>query len=301
MMVFAFVDRQKANFKITTLCRVCRVSRSGYYDWAERRAGGPTDAEAAEADLVDKIRLVHKESRGRYGEPRVTAQLTRDGVAANHKAVARLMAREGLCGRGGRRKVTTTVRDRSAALAPDLVERDFVRDNLDELWIGDITYVATDEGWLYLTGVADACSRRLLGWSITDHLRPESCADALKAAVGARGAEAVAASGVIFHSDHGCQYTSEAYRHLCAGVGVTQSMGSVGDSYDNAMAEAIWAGFKREAVDGEHFATKADARAAIFAWVVWYNTTRLHSSLGQRPPVEYEQSLLADHQLPLAA
>lgn len=124
-MVFAFVDRQKADFKVKTLCRVCRVSTSGYYDWAARRAAGPSDAEEAVADLVGKIRLVHKASKGRYGEPRVTAQLARDGVAVNHKAVARLMAREGLCGRGGRRKVRTTRQDRSKTPAPDLVARDF--------------------------------------------------------------------------------------------------------------------------------------------------------------------------------
>lgn len=170
------------------------------------------------------------------------------------------------------------------------------------MWVGDLTYIPTGEGWLYLTGVADACSRRLIGWSITDHMRTECCADALKAAVAARGAGVVVGSGVIFHSDRGCQYTSEAYTSLCAGLGITQSMGSVGDSYDNAMAEAIWAGFKREAVDGERFATKAEARAATFAWVIWYNTTRLHSSLGQRPPVEYEQLLAADQlQLAVAA
>jgi hypothetical protein len=200
--VFAFVDRQKADLAVKTLCRVCRVSRAGYYDWAGREAAGPGPGEVAEAELVEQIRLVHKESRGRYGEPRVTAQLARDGVKVNHKRVGRLMAREGLSGRSGLRRVRTTRRDRTAALAPDLVQRNFARDHLDELWVGDATYIPTGEGWLYLAGVIDVCSRRMLGWSITDHLRTELCSDALEAAVAVRGKARVAASGVIFHSDY---------------------------------------------------------------------------------------------------
>lgn len=290
MRVFAFVDRQKAEFAVRTLCRVCRVSTSGYYDWAARVAAGPTPAQRGEAELVGQIRLVHRESRGNYGEPRVTAQLARDGVVANHKRVARLMAKEGIRGRGGRRKAATTVVDPEATPFGDLVQRRFVRDGLNELWLGDITYVGTDEGWLYLSGVSDACSRRLLGWSITDHLRVDGPLDALRAAVDCRGGpEAIV--GVVFHSDKGCQYTAEDYRVACAGFGVTQSMGSVGDSYDNAQAESVWSSFKREAIDHEHFATKSEARRAIFSWIIWYNATRLHTSIGARPPVEYEQHL----------
>ncbi len=290
MRVFAFVDRQKADFAVRTLCRVCRVSSSGYYDWAARVAAGPTPAQLAEGELVEKIRLVHKEGRGNYGEPRVSGQLARDGVAVNHKRVARLMAMAGLRGRGGRRKVRTTVADPGATPSPDLVNRDFVRHRLNELWLGDITYVATDEGWLYLSGVSDACSRRLLGWSITDHLRVDGPLDALRGAVDCRGGKD-SLEAVIFHSDHGCQYTADDYRAACKTYGVTQSMGSVGDSYDNAQAESVWSSLKREAVDHEHFATKAEARRAIFSWIIWYNATRLHTSIGTRPPVEYEQRL----------
>jgi len=288
--VFAFVHRQKADFPVKSVCRVCRVSTSGYYDWAERRAAGPTAAQAAEADLVERIRQVHAESRGRYGEPRVTEQLARDGVVVNHKRVERLMAREGLQGRCGRRRMRTTVADPTKVPAADLVHRQFNRDELDALWVGDATYIPTDEGWLFLATVIDACSRRLLGWSITDHLRTELCLDALNAAVGTRGGKRNV-SGVIFHSDHGTQYTSDAFGVACEGFGITQSMGTVGDSYDNAMAESFFASFKREVVDGEHFATRAEARAETFAWCVWYNATRLHTSIGKRPPIEYEAHL----------
>ncbi len=290
MRLYAFVDAQKTDFKIATLCRVCEVSPSGYYDWASRVAAAPSPADLDEAAVLERIRSAHTKSKGRYGEPRITAQLAREGEAVNHKRVERLMAANGLTGRSGRKKIRTTMRDPRAALSADLVNRSFDQDTLDMLWVGDATYIPTDEGWLYLATVIDACSRRLLGWSMTDHLRTELCLDALHAAVGTRGGKA-GIDGVIFHSDHGCQYTADAFRDACAELGVTQSMGTVGDSYDNAMAESFFASLKRELVDDEHFATRAEARAAVFEWLIWYNVERLHSALEYRPPVEYEQHL----------
>ena len=290
MRVYAFVDAQKTDFKVATLCRVCGVSTSGFYDWVERMRVGPSSAERDEAEVLERIRVAHRNSRGRYGEPRITAQLARDGVAVNHKRVERLMAVNGITGRCGSKKVRTTVRDPAAALSADLVNRRFEQATLDVVWVGDATYIPTDEGWLYLATVIDACSRRLLGWSMTDHLRTELCLDALHAAVGARGRQALV-DGVIFHSDHGCQYTADAFRHACTELGITQSMGTVGDSYDNAMAESFFASLKRELVDDEHFATRAEARATVFEWLIWYNADRLHSALDYQPPVEYEQHL----------
>jgi transposase InsO family protein len=286
--VYAFVDAQKTDFTITTLCRVGGVSTSGFYDWVARSAAGPTDAERDEAEVLERIRVAHRRSRGRYGEPRITAQLARDGVAVNHKRVERLMAANGIAGRCGRKKVRTTVRDPAAALSADLVNRRFAQANLDVVWVGDATYIPTDEGWLYLATVIDACSRRLLGWSMTDHLRTELCLDALEAAAGTRGR---LIDGVIFHSDHGCQYSADAFHDACAELGITQSMGTVGDSYDNAMAESFFASLKRELVDDEHFCTRAEARAAVFEWLIWYNAERLHSALDYQPPVEYEHHL----------
>lgn len=201
------------------------------------------------------------------------------------------MARQGLRGRSSRRKMRTTRRDLSKVAALDLVGRDFERAKLDQLWIGDATYIWTDEGWLYLATVIDACSRRLLGWSITDHLRTELCLDAIEAAVATRGGRQRLVRGVVFHTDHGTQYTADAFTKACRSFRITQSMGTVGDSYDNAMAESFFSSFKREVVDGEHFATRAEARAEIFAWLNWYNTIRLHSSLDFCPPIEYEEHL----------
>ena len=173
MRVFAFVAAQKADFPVRTLCRVCRVSTSGFYAYAARKASPPSPGELARAEVARHVARVHKSSRRRYGSPRVTAQLAREGILVNHKAVEAEMARQGLRGRSSRRKMRTTRRDPSKVPALDLVGRDFERVKLDELWIGDATYIWTDEGWLYLATVIDACSRRLLGWSITDHLRTE--------------------------------------------------------------------------------------------------------------------------------
>jgi transposase InsO family protein len=290
--VYAFISDQVTEFPVETLCQVCGVSRSAYYGWVAAEAAGPSPAEEDDAAVLERIRRVHQASRGRYGEPRVTAQLAREGTPVNHKRVERLMRENGLQGRCGRKKVRTTIRDPKAVPAADLVERQFEQQHLDALWVGDVTYIPTGEGFLYLSTVIDACSRRLLGWSITDHLRTELCLDALRGAAGLRGGRAVI-EGVVFHSDRGCQYTAEAYRQACQQLGITQSMGSVGDSYDNAMAEAFFSSLKRELVDDERFATKAAARAAVFRWLVWYNEHRLHGALGYRPPVEYEKTLIA--------
>jgi transposase InsO family protein len=290
--VFAFIDSQKTEFDVKTLCDVCEVARSSYYDWVAGLCAGRGEGCWDEAIFENEVFDVWARSRGRYGVPRVTAALWRRGVLANHKRVERVMGELGLSGKAGRRKIRTTIRDPKAQLAPDLVERNFCRDRPDQLWLGDLTYIPTDEGWLYVTSVLDAATRRLLGWSITDHMRTEACCDALRAAVATR--RRARFDGLVFHSDHGSTYTSDDYRLLCADLHITQSMGSVGDSYDNAMAESFWASLKRELVDDAHYKTKQEARTAIFEWLVWYNRERLHSSIGYRPPEEYEHYLLAE-------
>lgn len=290
MKVFAFIDGQKTEFDLKTLCAACNVSRSAFYEWSASVAAGADDALWDEAILANRIYDAWSRARGRYGVPRVTAALWRGGVRVNHKRVERIMGELGLEGRSGRRKVRTTVRDPKAAPAADLVERNFSRDELDQLWLGDITYIPTGEGWLYVASVLDAASRRLIGWSIADHLRTELCVDALRAAAETRGRARF--DGAVFHSDHGAQYTSDDYRLVCADLRITQSMGTVGDSYDNAMAESFWASLKRELIDDAHYSTKEEARVAVFEWLVWYNRERLHSSIGYRPPEEYEDQIL---------
>jgi transposase InsO family protein len=285
--VYRFVESEAANFAVRTLCRVAGVSTSAYYAW-RARGEGPSEALVDEAVMANRVFDVWRGSRGRYGAPRVTAALLKAGVAVNEKRVARLMVELGVAGKSGRRKLRTTRRDPGATPAADLVERDFTAERPDELWVGDISYIPTDEGWLFVASVLDVHTRRLVGWSIADHMRTELCTDAMASAAATRGRSHFA--GTVFHSDHGCQYTSTDFKKCCRKMRIVQSMGTVGDSYDNAMAESLWSSLKRELVDDAHFTTKQEARLAIFEWIMWYNNERLHSSLDYVSPKEYEES-----------
>jgi transposase InsO family protein len=285
--IYRFVEANAGEFPVAQLCEVAEVSRSAFYAWRSK-GPGPCEQGWDEAILANRIYDIWVASRRRYGSPRVTAALWRQGVRVSAKRVARLMVELGIAGRSGRRKLRTTRRDPAAHPSPDLLGRDFTAAAPDQRWAGDVTYVPTDEGWLFVASVLDIYSRRLVGWSIADHLRTELCSDALAAAVAGRGRAVM--DGTIFHSDHGCQYTSKEFRRLCRRSRITQSMGTVGDSYDNAISETVWASLKRELVDDAHFRTKEDARTAIFEWIVWYNNERLHSSLGYVPPREFEQA-----------
>jgi putative transposase len=285
--IWRFIERQSEQFEITALCRVCAVSRSAYYDWL-KRGEGPSGADLDEAYLANAIYDIWKLSRRRYGVPRVTAALAKQGTRVNDKRVARLMGQLGIEGISGRRKMKTTRRDPSHVPAADLVERDFRAEAPDELWLTDLTYIATDEGWLYLCSILDVFSRRLLGWSLADHMRTELCTDALDAAAMVRNRGRFA--GTVLHSDHGCQYTSEDFKARCKALGIVQSMGTVGDSYDNCMMESAWSSLKRELVYETHFTTREEARQAVFEWLIWYNSERLHSSIGYMSPVEFEES-----------
>jgi transposase InsO family protein len=282
-----FIERESAQFSLSALCRACRVSRSAYYAWA-KRGEGPTEADLEEAALANEIFDIWKASRRRYGVPRVTAALLKAGTLVNEKRVARIMGQLKIAGICGRKKVKTTRRDPDKTPAADLVERDFHADEPDELWLTDVTYIATDEGWLYLCSILDVFSRRLLGWSLADHMRTELCLDALHAAAMARGRRDF--TGTVLHSDHGSQYTSDDFAAHCRALHIVQSMGRVGDSYDNAMMESAWSSLKRELVYETHFTTKEEARRAVFEWLVWYNRERLHSSIAYMSPMEFEKS-----------
>ena len=283
---YRFIEAESANFPISHLCRVCQVSSSAYYAWA-KKAEGPTDDVLEEGHLANRIYDIWRKSRRRYGSPRVTAALWKAGVRVSVKRVARLMSEMWIAGICGRRRIKTTLRDRSHTVAPDLVERDFHADSADELWITDVTYIPTDEGWLYLCMILDVFSRRILGWSMAEHLRTKLCLDALEAVGMMRGRRSFV--GTVLHSDHGCQFTSETFKRRCDGMGVVQSMGSVGDSYDNCMMESAFGSLKRELVYEMHFATREEARRALFEWIIWYNNERLHSSIRYMSPAEFEE------------
>ncbi len=265
------------------MCRVLGVSPSGYYAWCYRPLSARAQADQA---LLEQIRAIHTQSRQTYGTPRVHAELRETGVRCGRKRVARLMRAAGLEGAHRRRTTRTTVQDPSLAPAPDLVARAFVADRPDRLWVADITYVRTWAGWLYLAVVLDAFSRRVVGWSMADHLRTELVIDALNMAVWNRRPD----PGLVHHSDRGCQYTSLTFGRRCREAGILPSMGRRGDAYDNALAESFFATLETELLTRQTFPHRSAARLAIFDYLEgFYNPHRRHSALGQVAPAEFER------------
>lgn len=284
-MIFAFINEYAAEHAVGLMCRVLKVSRSGYYAW---RVRSPCRRQRDDAALSSRIERIHRDSRGTYGAPRITAQLKAEGVRVGNKRVGRLMRRQGLEGSHRRRKKTprTTVRDPRAVAASDLVERQFSASETNRLWVADISYLPTWEGFEYLAFVLDAYSRRCVGWAMAGHLRTELVTDALQMALGRRDP----APGLIHHSDHGSQYSSLAFGQRLAEAGAVPSMGSVADPYDNALAESFVATLKREVLDGVSWSTRESVRSAVFDYIeIFYNRRRLHSALGYQSPADYEE------------
>ncbi len=289
MTRYVCVDDQKAaGFPVSAACEAAGVSTSGYYDWREREAAGPTGRELAEAELVALMRELFEAADGNYGVPRLYKALRRAGLIVNRKRVARLMRLHGMAGRFRRRQCRTTFPGPDGYQIPDLVGRRFAPGEPDMAWCQDITYVPTAQGWLYVASVLDVGSRRLLGYSMADHMRTGLVLDALTMAIAARGGDH-AVAGVIAHADRGSQYTSNEYIDFCQDRQMRPSVGRTAVCWDNAVAESFWESLKRECLQGRVFATRAEARRAIFKWINWYNTTRLHSTLDNIPPLEWEQ------------
>ena len=279
------MSANQACFPIATMARVLGVSKAGYHAWVCR----PPSAHAvADEALLKWVRTVHATSRQTYGAPRVHADLQAQGERHGRKRIARLMRQAGLVGASHRHGgPTTTRRDKDARAAPDLVDRDFTASAPNQLWVADITYVPTATGFLYLAVVLDAWSRKVVGWSMANHLRAELVLDAMEMAVGQRRPK-----DVIHHSDQGNQYASVAFGKRCGEAGVRPSMGSVGDAYDNAMAESFFSTLEAELLSRRRFASQAEARMACFSYIEgWYNPVRLHSALGYRSPMTYEASM----------
>jgi len=281
--VYPFIEAEKAGRRnVSRACALLKVSRAAFYAWLS----GRSQREQDDAELAGQIQAVHQESRGRYGAPRIHAELARRGRRHGRKRIARLMRAAGIAGKTPTRWRKTTIADPAAAARADQIRRDFTADasKLNARWCGDITYIGTWEGWLYLATVIDIASRRVVGYAMADHLRTELVAGALSNAVAARDP----GPGVIFHSDRGCQYTSAAFASLANDHDVMLSHGRTGQCWDNALAESFFASIKGELLDLQAWPTKAAARRAIVEYIGWYNGTRLHSSLGYRSPAEYE-------------
>lgn len=281
------------------MCKHLQVSPSGYYEWRDR---SPSSRQKANAALCEQIREVHQASDATYGAPRVHAQLRHMGHQVNLKRVERLMRVMGLQGISRRRGfVVTTKRNPQDRPAPDLVQRQFTANDINQLWVADMTYIPTWQGFLYLAVVVDACSRKVVGWAFGARMTADLVIAALNMALHTRRP-----GQVIHHSDQGSQYTSVAFGKRCEQMKVRPSMGSVGDAYDNAMAESFFATLECELIDRRSWPTKAQAKLDIFSWIEgWYNPHRLHSALDYLSPAEFERrrkntqkfTTEADHQI----
>ena len=297
MSRYRCVDAQKAaGFAVAAACQAAGVTRSAYYAWAARTAQGSAERHWEEAELVGEIRRIHARSRGTYGAPRIHAELRRRGWTVNHKRVERLMRAHGIVGYRPRRRRSLTKQDTTAAPAPDLLGRLFDPDRVDVAWCGDVTWIPTDEGWLYLASVIDLASRHLVGYSMGAHHDAGLVCDALQAAVATRGQAHM--PDTIFHSDRGAEYSSTACVQACQRLGLRRSMGRTGSCLDNAVAESWFASLKVELVHRQHYRTRAEARTAIFAWIAWYNRFRLHSANGYLSPIEWEHQHTTSSPLP---
>ena len=283
-MKYTVMEQHQAQYPVRRMCSALKVSPSGFYAWRKR---APSRRALEDAVLTERIRAIHAASDGTYGSPNIHAELRDEGTRVGCKRVVRLMRTADLRGVSRRRGfVVTTRRDRAQRPAPDLVKRRFTAEAANQLWVADMTYVPTWAGFVFLAIVLDVWSRRVVGWSIGEQMSADLVLAALNMAITQRRP-----TDVIHHSDQGSQYTSLALGQRCAKLGVRLSMGSVGDAYDNAMAESFFASLECELIDRRSFQTKAEARLALFTYIEgWYNPRRRHSALGRISPINFERS-----------
>ena len=283
MSSYRLIEAERTNFPVPLMCRMLGVSKSGYYDWHGRP---PSERTRQDDALTETIRHIHERSRRTYGSPRVHAELRALGTRCSRKRVERLMRGAGLRGCMRGKRIATTCRGKRAAPAEDLVKRDFRASQMDKIWVAELTYVATEEGFLYLAFVLDVYSRRIVGWAMEDHLRTEIVVDALRMALWRRKP----APGLVHHSDQGVQYTALSFGERLKEVGINPSMGRTGTALDNAMAESFVSTLKAELVSRTRFPTRQAAKSAIFEYLEgFYNARRLHSALGYKSPADFEE------------
>lgn len=290
------MQQEKANYSIKRMARLLEVSRSGYYTWAKKNKARRTGNDPRQAfieDLDQEIYAIWEDSDEVYGSPRITAQLAKRGIKVDKKTVAKRMKAMGIEGISPRAFApVTTIQSKKASAIPDLVKRLFDAGELNRVWLSDITYLRTGEGWLYLCAVRDGHSRRVIGWAMDRTQSTDLVERALRMAHTLRG---VVPDGLVFHADRGSQYTSDQLWRACKDLGIAQSVGRTGVCFDNAMSESFWSTLKTEFFDRKKWATRDEARKAVARWIeVVYNRRRLHSSLGMQTPVDFENHITSN-------
>jgi transposase InsO family protein len=282
-MSFRFIEDHRDSYPVRLMCTVLGVSAAGYYAWRERPASTRATGNAA---LLATIRQVHQESGGRYGSPRVHAALRLQGRGVSRGRIERLMHRHGIRAiTAPPRRVRTTDSRHGLPIAPNLIQRNFAAASANRIWLADITYIPTAEGWLYLAAVMDLFSRKIVGWAMRDHMQIELASSALNMAIRQQRPQ----TGLIHHSDRGVQFASQDYRAVLASAGITASMSRKANCYDNAPMESFFHTLKTELVHHRQYKTRAEAQHDIFAFIEgFYNRTRLHSAIGYIAPIEME-------------
>lgn len=284
-MRYAAVDAMRERYPLSILCEVLGVSRSGYHEWRDRE---PSRRQLANERLVSEIRVLHAQSYGSYGSPRIHAALKRQGRSLGRERVRRLMQENEIVGRHRRKRCRTTDSNHKLPIAPNRLKQNFACEKPNRIWLTDISYLPTDEGFLYFAGMKDLCTKKLVGWSMSATIDAPLVVDALTMAY----ARQQPSAGLIVHSDRGSQYASGEFRDKLTEYRMCQSMSRRGNCYDNAPMESFFSSLKGEYLDPQHFATHAAARAAVFTYVeTFYNPVRLHSSIGYRSPNEFEAML----------
>ena len=291
-MKCAFIQRHRAVWPITVQCRVLQVSVSGYHAHVARQANPTPRRHLSDTALLVHIRTIHGQTRGSYGRPRMVRELRRQGIRVGKQRVQTLMQKHGIRAKGKRRFQVTTDSHHDLPIAPNLLNRQFTVAAPDTVWVGDITYIATDEGWLFLAVVIDLFSRQLIGWSMREHMTRDIVIDALRMAWFKR--QPGKHTGLIFHSDRGSQYASEDFRDLLTDYGIAASMSRRGNCWDNACSETLFGSLKVERLHGQRFVTRRHAKDETFAWLLWYNQSRLHSTLNYVSPIQFEKHWHAD-------
>jgi putative transposase len=284
-MRYRFVETYQIRWKIGRMCSLLNLSRSGFYAWRRMPA---SVRRISNDEITREIRKIYEEGKGEYGSPTICQTLRQKGYKVNHKRIARLMRGIGLRAKVRRRFKHTTVRCKDRDASANLLNQNFHIDKPNRVWISDITYIDTAEGWLYLTTIEDMCTRRIVGHAMTDHLRATAVIEALRMALSRR----IVSPGLIFHSDRGVQYTDHRVRGILKANGIIQSMSSTGNCYDNAMAESFFATLKKGHLFRERFQTKEEARRKLFEYLeIYYNRVRRHSVLGYKSPMAFENEL----------